>query len=44
MKSYFSHPNNSKYLVPSKNLINPSILLNLIHEDLESTKLLYEMM
>ena len=34
MKSYFSPPNNTKYLVPSYTLINPTILSNLIRNDL----------
>ena len=41
MKSYFSPPNNTKYLVPSVTLINPSILLNLIPKGLASIKVSY---
>ena len=33
MASYFSGPNNTKYLVPSETLINPSTLTNQIHND-----------
>ena len=44
MKSYFSLPNNTKYLAPSKTLINPTILSNLIREGLKSIKLLYGML
>ena len=44
MKSYFSLPNNTKYLVPSQTLTNPSILLNLICKDLASIKVLHEML
>ena len=44
MKSYFSLPNNTKYLAPSKTLINPTILSNLIPEGLKSIKLLYGML
>ena len=42
MESYFSLPNNIKCLVPSETLIDPSILLNIIRKDLESVKILYE--
>ena len=44
MKSYFSPPNNIKFLVPSETLIDPSILLNLIRKDLARIKVLYEML
>ena len=39
MDSYFSLPNNTKYLVPLQTLINPSILSNL-----KSIKLLHKML
>ena len=41
MKSYFSLPNNTKYLVPSKTLINPSNSSNLICKGLAAIKLNY---
>ena len=44
MESYFSLPNDTKYLVPSETLIDPSILLNLIPKCLESIKRLHEML
>ena len=43
-KLYFSLPNNTKYLVPSKTLIKRSILSNLIHKSLALVKLLYKML
>ena len=42
MKSYFSLKNNTKCLVLSLTLINPSILSNLIRKGLAATRLLYE--
>ena len=44
MESYFPSLNKTKDLVPSSTLINPSILSNLISKDLESIKLLYEIL
>ena len=44
MESYFSLPNNTKYQVSSKTLINPSILSNPIRKGLESIKPYYEML
>ena len=44
MKSYFSLPYNTKSLIPSYTVINPSILLNLLRSDLESIKLLNKML
>ena len=44
MESYFSLPNNTKYLVPSYTLINPSILSNLMGKRLAPIKFLYEML
>ena len=44
MKLYILAPNKTKYLVPSKTLINPSILLNLIRKDSAPITLLYEML
>ena len=41
--SYFSGPNNTKYLVPSYILITSSILSNLILKGFEPIKFLYEM-
>ena len=43
MESYFLLPDNSKYLVPSKTLINPTVLLNLALKGLP-IKFLYEML
>ena len=43
MKSYFSAPDDTKYLVPSKILTNPSALPNLICNGLSPIKVLYEM-
>ena len=40
----FSPPNNTKYLVPSLILINPSILSNHIRKCLEPIKVLHEML
>ena len=37
-----SGPNNIKYLVPAKTLINPSTLSNLICNDFAAIKVLYE--
>ena len=39
----FSEPSDVNCLVPSKILINPSILSNPINKDFESIKFLYEM-
>ena len=44
MKSYFLLPNNTKFLVPSQTLSDPSFLSNLIHKGLLSIRLLYEML
>ena len=44
MESYFSAPNNTKYLVSSLTLTNPSIFLNLIRKGLASTKFLQEIL
>ena len=43
MKSYFSPPNNTKYLVPSLTVMNPFILLNLICYGFAPIKVLSEM-
>ena len=40
MESYFSLGNNAKYLILSKTLINPFILLNRTSKGLKSIKLL----
>ena len=42
MKSYFSPPNNTKYLVPSQTVINPSTLSNLIFNGFAPIKVLQE--
>ena len=44
MESDFSLPNNAKYLILLKIIVNPSILLNLIPKGLESITILYEML
>ena len=44
MKSYFLIPNNTKYLVLLKTLINSSCLLKLTHKGLAAIKFLYEML
>ena len=44
MESYFSAPNNTKYLVSSETLINPSILLNVICKGFKPIKILYQML
>ena len=44
MESYFSPPNNTKYLISSKTLINPFILLNLTGKGLVPIKILYEIL
>ena len=43
MASCFSGPNNTKYLVPSKTLINPPTLLNLTSYGFATIKVLYDM-
>ena len=40
MTSYFSAPNNTKYLIPSQTLINPSTLSN----HFTPIKVLYEIL
>ena len=42
MESYFQLPNNTKYLVPSKTLIDSSISSKLVRKGL-AIKFLYEM-
>ena len=42
--SYFSGPNDIKYLVPSLTLINPSTLSSLIRTGFVPIKNLYEML
>ena len=44
MAPYVSGPNNTKYLVPSKNLINASILSNQIRKYFVPMKVLHEML
>ena len=44
MESYFAITNNTKNLVPSQSLINPSFLSNIIRKRLESIKLFYKML
>ena len=43
MSSYFSEPNNTKYLLPSKILRNPSMLSNLMRKVFGPIKALYKM-
>ena len=42
MPTYFSGPNNTKYLVPSETLINPPTLSNLILNRFASIKVSQE--
>ena len=44
MASYFSNPNNTKYLVPSSTLINTSTLSKLIGNGFEPNEILYGML
>ena len=44
MASYFSVPNNTKYVFPLKILINPSILSSLIRIGFVPIKFLYEIL